>query len=149
MVSSGGSLGRNFLPIMTAPPTLNSSERDVLYWSIIVRLTGINDVYTAIEAEDWDMVDRLSREFSDLLRLAQDLGWGDESREAVLTAPPEVLRGALSRLRERAETVESEEAAEREELAKQEKRTQFLRDVCGRHLAGLGTSNEGRNTDSK
>lgn len=134
---------------MTTPPTLNPSERDALYGSIIVRLTGISDIYTAIEAEDWDEAERLSREFSDLLRLVQDLGWGDESREAVLTAPPEVLRGALSRLQERAHTVESEEAAEREELAMQEKRTQLLRDVCAQQLAGLGTSDGGRNTDSE
>ncbi|MDX6633909.1 MAG: hypothetical protein QOF06_112 [Solirubrobacterales bacterium] len=61
---------------MTTPQILTPDERDALYRSLIVRLTGINDVYIAIEAEDWDLAERLSREFSDLLRLAQDLGLG-------------------------------------------------------------------------
>jgi hypothetical protein len=128
---------------MTTPQILTPDERDALYRNVIVRLTGINDVYIAIEAEDWDLAERLSREFSDLLRLAQDLGWGDERREAELTAPPNVLRGALSRLRERAETVEREEAAERKELAAQGKRNELLRDVCSRQLAGLGKNSKG------
>jgi hypothetical protein len=127
---------------MTTPLTLTPSERDILYQSLLVRLTGINDIYTAIEDENWDVAGRLSCEFSDLLRLAQDLGWGSESREATLTAPPEVLRGALSRLRERAKTAENEELAEREELAAQGHQNQLLQDICTRHLSGLGRSDE-------
>lgn len=132
---------------MTTPQILTPDERDALYRNLIVRLTGINDVYIAIEAENWDLAERLSREFSDLLRLAQDLGWGEESRETVLTAPPEVLRGALSRLQERAKTAERDEAAEREELAAQGHQNQLLQDVCSRQLAGLGTNSKDRDRE--
>lgn len=60
------------------PMTINPEQRDALYASIIVRLTGINDVYLAVEEGEFEVADRLSSEFADYLRLLHDdLGWGD------------------------------------------------------------------------
>ncbi len=122
---------------MTTPLTLSPLERDALYQSIVAQLTGIDYIYTAIEKQEFETADKLSREFSDLLRLIQDLGWGDRGTQAVLTAPPDVLHRALSLLREKAETEDREEAAEREELAARGERNQIVRKVCARQIAGL------------
>jgi len=123
---------------MTKTFILSPNERDALYFMILAQMTGIDYVYTAIEKQEFEIADKLSREFSDLLRLIQDLGWGDSGTEEVaLTAPPDVLYRALSLLKEKAETEAGDEAVEREELAAQGRRNQTVREVCAREIAAL------------
>jgi hypothetical protein len=86
-------------------PTITPDQRDALYDQILDRLSGIGDVELAIRSEDYDNAERLGREYCDDLRLLlDDLGLGDGNGQPVeLTAPPEVLRRVLSRLRKLAE----------------------------------------------
>jgi hypothetical protein len=116
------------------PPHLSSSERDALYEAIVVRLTGIDTVHSALEQEDWVEADRLASEFSDLLRLIQDLGWGERGTSALLSTPPDVLRRALSQLKEQAEIAEREEEEEQDEIVRRRDRAQVVVEVCSRHL---------------
>ncbi|HKH64238.1 MAG TPA: hypothetical protein VKA35_02125 [Solirubrobacterales bacterium] len=119
----------------TPPPHLNSDERNALYKSIVVRLSGIGDVLIAIEKEDWAAADRLAMEFSALLQLVVDLGWGDEGTGAVLSTPRPVLQRALTVLNKQAE--DTEESEMRAELAAQAEHNQLVRQVCVRRLADL------------
>ncbi len=122
---------------MTKPLILNADERNALYRTIVARLSGIDYVYTAIEAEDWETADSLSREFSDLLRLIQDLGWGDDGTQAVLSTPPDVLYRALSGLKERAEIERREEKEEQDILSRRLDRVELVREVCEQQLATI------------
>lgn len=86
---------------MSTPPKLSRRERDALYRCIVVRLTAITDVYMAIDTEDWELADRLTREFADLFRLFQDLDAPGTSRSWRPAIRPENL-----------EPIESSEAPE-------------------------------------
>jgi hypothetical protein len=122
---------------MTEPLRLNRNQRDALYVSITSRLTGIDEVYAAIEAEDWVAAERLASEFADYLHVVQDLGWGEEGSETILTVAPDVVRRAMTRLQERAVVEGQEEAEERDELARLARRNQLLRETCSQVLGAL------------
>ncbi len=94
--------------------TITAEQRDALYGQILDRLSGIGDIELAVRAENYEAADHLGREYSDDLRLVtDDLGWGEGTGETVeLTTPPDVLRRALSRLRDAAV---SHDASQREE----------------------------------
>lgn len=79
---------------------ISAAHRDALYDHILNRLSGINDVWTAVEAKDYERADRLGWEYSDALRLIlEDLGWGDgPGRSIHLNAPPDVLRRIFAQL---------------------------------------------------
>lgn len=47
---------------------ITGEDRDALYERIVMRLNGIDDVYRAVEQEDWASAQELGLEFSDLLR---------------------------------------------------------------------------------
>jgi hypothetical protein len=122
---------------MTRPLTLNSEQRNALYVGITARLTGIDEVYGAIDAEDWPAADRLASEFSDYLCLIQDLGWGEGGTEAILTAPSDVVSRAINRLQERAVVESEEETQERDELAQLAERNRLVRETCDQLLEAL------------
>ncbi|MGN6586694.1 MAG: hypothetical protein ACTHKT_04365 [Solirubrobacterales bacterium] len=93
--------------------TLSGRQRDLLYLVAIQRLTGIDQVWSAIEDQRWEEAQRLGREFADLLQLlVAGLGWGDataEIAEAVrVEGSPDSLRRALETIRTEA-SVETEE----------------------------------------
>ncbi len=84
--------------------TITKEQRDALYDQILDRLSGIGDIELTIQAENFGIAKRLASEYSDDLRLLNDLGFGDGHGEPVeLTAPPEVLRRVLPRMRDLAE----------------------------------------------
>jgi hypothetical protein len=119
------------------PPHLNSDERDALYKSIVIRLSGIGDILLAVDHQDWVAADRLAGEFAALLCLIRDLGWGDEGTRVALSTPPDLLQRALKDLNERAQVEDSEESEMRKELDAQAKCNQLVRQVCARHLTDL------------
>lgn len=121
---------------------ISAAERDALYEQIVVRLSGIDEVWIAVEAGDFARADQVGREFSDDLRLVlDDLGWGEGGGEALdLVTPPEVLRRVCTRMRARAEAQRETEEAERAEVQAREERTQRLLDTCRRVLGELGLS---------
>jgi len=118
---------------------ITAAERDALYEQIVVRLSGIDEVWIAVEAGDFERADQVAREFSDDLRLLlDDLGWGEGSGEPLeLQTPPEVLRRVCTRMRARAEGEREQQEAERSEAQGREERTQQLLSTCLRVLRSL------------
>jgi hypothetical protein len=118
---------------------ITAAERDALYEQIIVRLSGIDDVWMAAEAEDFPRANRVAREFSDDLRLLlDDLGWGASSSEPLeLVTPPDVLRRVCTRLRGRAEAQRETEEEERAQWQQREEQTQRVLEACRRVLGEL------------
>jgi hypothetical protein len=121
--------------------TISAEERDALYSRLVICLTGIDDVYTAVQEENWGQAQNLGEEFSDLLRLAcSDLGWGDGQEEAYpLQTPPEVLRRAVTILREAAGKDRAHFEEERDKVSEEVDEARHLEEICERILAGLAT----------
>jgi hypothetical protein len=118
---------------------ITAAERDALLEQIHARLTGIDEVWSAAAAEEWERADAVARGFADELRLVvDDLGWGESGGETFeLTAEPEVLRQVLGRMQERGEVRREGEEEERTELRQREERTAQLLEVCRRVLGEL------------
>lgn len=129
------------MPPLTSsnPLIITSEQRDVVYDHFLDRISGIGDVWTAIEKEDYEAADRLSREFSDsLLLLWSDLGWGEEAGGPVeLTASPDVLRRAFTRLRELASSHAATVEQERQEVREMEERNRLVLEACQQVLTDL------------
>lgn len=120
---------------------ITAAERDALYDQIYVRLSGIDDVWIAAQAEDYARADRLAREFADDLQLLiEDLGWGEGRGEPLeIATPPPVLRRVLARMQDRAENLRALEEKERAEGLARQERTERLLKACRRVLAALDT----------
>ncbi|HXV04581.1 MAG TPA: hypothetical protein VFP23_01580 [Solirubrobacterales bacterium] len=91
---------------MPAATTIGRKQRDALYQLVRDHLSGLNDVWIAMERDkDFATARRLGLEFGSDLRLLEDLGWGEEDdRETVvLTMLPSELERILNRLRDEAE----------------------------------------------
>jgi hypothetical protein len=118
---------------------ITAAERDALYEQIVVRLSGIDEVWIAVEAGDFERADQVGREFGDyLLLIGDDLGWGEGSGEPLeLTTPPEVLLRVCTRMRTRAEGEREQQEAERSEVQGREDRTQQVLSTCRRVLRNL------------
>jgi hypothetical protein len=119
---------------------ITAAERDALYEQISVRLSGIDEVWMAVEAEDYALADRVGREFSDDLRLVlDDLGWGPGSGEPLeLVTPPAVLRRVCTRMQGRAEAQREMQEEERARGQQHEAQTQRVLETCRRVLGELG-----------
>lgn len=119
---------------------ITAVERDALYEQISVRLSGIDEVWMAVEAGDYARADRVGREFSDDLRLIlDDLGWGAGSGEPLeLITPPDVLRRVCTRMQSKAEAQREMEEEERARGQQREEQTQRVLETCRRVLGELG-----------
>jgi hypothetical protein len=122
--------------------TITATQRDALYDQLLDRLSGIGDIEVAIQAENYDDAERTGREYSDDLRLLlDDLGIGDGVGEPIeLTAPPEVLRRILPRLRERATGHTSALEREMVEVSELTDRNRLVVEACEAVLAALDSS---------
>jgi hypothetical protein len=118
---------------------ITAAERDALYEQIFVRLSGIDEVWMAVERKDYARAARVAREFTDDLRLIlDDLGWGKGSGKPLeLVSPPDVLRRVCTRLQGRAEEQREMEEEERAEGRQREERTQRVLETCRRVLGEL------------
>jgi hypothetical protein len=119
--------------------TITAEERDALYDLIIVRLSGISDIWLTVCSKDYDASNRLGRQYSDELRLiVDDLGWGKGTGEAIeLKAPPDVLHRVLGRLRDLAVGQNAAEEKERTEVQQLEERNRLVVEASQRVLATL------------
>lgn len=52
--------------------TITAAQRDALYEHIYIRLSGIEAVWFAVSAGDYERAESLGREFCDALRLVLD-----------------------------------------------------------------------------
>jgi hypothetical protein len=119
--------------------TITAAERDALYEHIYMRLSGIGDVWLAVEAEDFETAERLGRDFSDDLRLVlDDLGWGEGGGGLELRTSPDVLRRVFRRVRAAAEAERAGEERERLEVHAREQQAAQMIETCRRVLAELG-----------
>lgn len=118
---------------------ITGRQRELLYGAAINRFPGIDSVWRAIQAEEWDKAQELSLEFSDLLRLvAEDLGWGEEREEPVrFTTPPDVLQRAIQTLRREAFFEDAEQKQKRLEVAETQIDREDTVEACDRILAEL------------
>lgn len=119
---------------------ITAAERDALYEQIVVRLSGIDEVWIAAEAGDFARAGRVAREFGDyLLLILEDLGWGEGGGEPLeLTTPPEVLRRVCTQMGGRAEGEREQQEAERSEVEGREEHTRRVLGACRRMLEELG-----------
>lgn len=119
--------------------TITGEQRDALYEQLVIRLTGLNDVYIAAEQENFEEAEALSGEFVDCLTLLNsDLGWGDQREGPIrLSSPPDRLRRVLSSLKQRAEGEDRQEAELRAEVQVRQERNRAMRETCEQLLAEL------------
>jgi hypothetical protein len=121
--------------------TITAPQRNALYDLILDRLSGIGDIEMAIRAKSYEDAERIGREYADDLRLLDDLGIGDGNGHSVeLTAPPEVLRRTLPRLRERATGHMSGLEREMAEVFEVKDRNGLVAGACAAMLAALDSS---------
>ena len=82
------------------PLTIDRAQRDVIYELVLDRLSGLHDLWKALEHGDVSTATRLRFEFAQDLRLLDDLGWNAtiEADTVELTMPPGELAEALARL---------------------------------------------------
>lgn len=100
--------------------TIKPTARLVLRRQLLAELSGIGDVYLAVQADQWATALKLRERHEDLMRLLDDLGWraDDPAQEFALTTEPARLLRCLARLHERAgETIEQYVGASAEERA--------------------------------
>ena len=122
---------------MRAMLMLSPEARSALREQVLDRLSGIDDVWMALSAEDFEAAERYGREFADYLRLMEDLGWvEDPPREVALRMPTEELRRAIDRL---CEAAKRSADYEKKELARDSKEhhTQLVIETCERCLSEL------------
>lgn len=119
--------------------TITAAQRDALYDDVLTHLSGVGDLWLAIEREDYGTADRLGREFAgDLALILEGLGWGAEASEAIeLATRADVLRRVLGQLRARAERHVRAEQEAINELREERSRAQLVVDTCDEVLAGL------------
>ncbi len=119
--------------------TISAEQRDALYDQILDRLSGIGDVWLAVRVENFDVAERLAQAYSDDLRLVtDDLGWGKGSSGTIeLSTPPDVLRRALSRLRDAAVSHEASQRGAGQEAREAEERNHLIVEACRQVLTDL------------
>lgn len=127
-------------------PAITPAQRDALYDQILDKLSGIGDIEVAIQSENYAAAERLSREYSDDLRLLLDgLGFGEGSGEPIeLTVPPEVLRRVLPRMCESAKNHAESQQSEWAEAREMEARNRVVTEACRSVLAALGVAGADR-----
>lgn len=128
--------------------TIDREQRSGLYEAICNHLSGLGDVWLALEVEeDAERARTICAEFVEDVRLLRDLGWGRDvdAREFRLTMSPEALARVLARLRREAEealTRSSEDLEAREREAATERRFRVAASTCVSLLAELVSPGE-------
>jgi hypothetical protein len=119
--------------------SITGRQRDLLYEIAIDRLTGIDDVWDAVEDHRWEDAQRLSEEFGCLLRfLTTDLGWGRGRNEPVeLKTPRDALKAAMEVISREAAGGSDEEQNMRLQLAVGGADRQEILAACSEVLAAL------------
>lgn len=130
------------------PVEITAEQREALYVQVLDHLSGIGDLWLAIDAGEYEKADRLGHAFADDLRLLlEDLGWPNRvdppaDGRVELTMSPEDLRRVVGRLRDEAAEMFANTLprsdGEREVL----NRTGLAVQACGSVLAALESGTE-------
>jgi hypothetical protein len=127
---------------------ISGEQRQAIYEFLLEHLSRIADLPLAIDCEDFATASRLTREFSQDLRLLGDVGWGTANMVAKpLTIPSDDLLETLQRLHADAEgalhgSPEEREAREAEEALR--RRDQLVLDTASGLLVEFLTHGEER-----
>jgi hypothetical protein len=80
--------------------TISGDQRDAIYQEIVLDLSGVGDIFHALNGADYEKAREYRRRFEDDMRLLDDLGWEPEQEadEFELTMPRVDLARALGRL---------------------------------------------------
>lgn len=116
---------------------ISSEERTAIYERILLHLSGIDAVWLAAEAQDFQTAERLGQEYCDELRLLMEgLGWGEgPSEESIeLTCPPDVVKRVMRRLRAAVDALDQEEQEARAVVEESEEENRRVRAACDRIL---------------
>lgn len=116
-------------------------QRDALYEDLLTHLSGMGDLWLAINRNDFETADRLGHEFVDELRLIlKDLGWGDGPKTGTveLTLPPADLRNVLGRIRDRAHRHRKSHQEALTEVTVPLQQSELVIQTCDQVLAALG-----------
>jgi hypothetical protein len=122
---------------------ITAEQRKAVYDLVLIRLSGIEDIWQAAFRADYDTADRLAREYTDELRLVlDDLGWGDgpECRELELRTDPVVLRRVFSRLRDATVSERGAQAKSWAESRALEDSNRVVGEACATVLEALDRS---------
>lgn len=123
------------------PITITAEQRDALYDDLLTHLSGLDGLWGAINRDDYELADRLGREFADDLRLIlDDLGWGDLSEGGMidLTLERAALGRVLTGVRVRAQRhVEGDAAIVLSEAREAQGRSLLVVETCDQVLAAL------------
>jgi hypothetical protein len=86
------------------PVTIRWADRVALHWLCWLKTAAIGDIFTALENGDVNQAQELRRDYRDVTRLLDDLGWKeDQTAEAfAITMEPDALLHAVMLLHERA-----------------------------------------------
>lgn len=88
--------------------TIDRTQRDVLWADIVADLTGIDDIYRALDHGEFAKAQVLRCRFEEDMRLLDDIGWAREDHESdsyAITVPPDDLRRTIKRLHDIAERI--------------------------------------------
>ncbi len=129
--------------------TISRDQRDAIYQEIMLDLTGVGDIFHALNSDDFAKARQYRRRFEEDMRLLDDLGWEPEreAEEFELTMPGPDLAGALRRLNDSAramlhthivEPIEERRYAERALIAQG-----AYGDVLAQIVGGEETDHEG------
>jgi hypothetical protein len=125
--------------------SITRQQRDALYDHILCHLSGIGDIELAVDQRDYETAKRLGMAFSDELRLVtEDLGWDESGPDTPieLKTPPDVLRRALSGMRDVVLRLHASEEEYRQELRENTECTDLIVEACQQVLADLDGRNE-------
>ena len=130
------------------PVTISAKQRDALYTQVLDHLSGIGDLWLAIDAGDFRQADALGHAFVDDLRLLlDDLGWPDRTDlpadgRVELTMPPGDLRRVLGRLRDEAAEMFADALPRSGEDRELLRRTGLAVEAAGRVLCAISQKTE-------
>jgi hypothetical protein len=138
---------------VTATLTIGPNERDTLHWLMCRRLFILGQDPPGLACKEGVSTDELAEEFSEDLRLMEDLGWEAERGSAAveLTMPADSLTRTLKRLRRDTRRAPHEEPHELEPKDSNPERWERFRqavDVCEELLDLLDSPHRQQNRGS-
>ncbi|HEV7482506.1 MAG TPA: hypothetical protein VGO13_05345 [Solirubrobacterales bacterium] len=125
------------------PVTITAAQREALYTQVLDHLSGIGDLWLAIESREYEKAGTLGHAFADDLRLLlEDLGWPDHSDlpadgSVELTMPVEDLKRVIERLRDEASQLYADTLPRSGDDREVLHRTDLAVEACGRVLGAI------------